>query len=227
VTETNPVPTPDEPAADNEVTLAVVGDGLVCLGDRTAMDNYIAHVQTVSRRSLRDLGVTTQSLTDLAAAASTLEAFHAEAGQYFRMSPESLATFREANVIPDADGYFKAFIRGDHGQFAGNYDLQRVTFGAEQAMSLQLAMATASLRAAIKDVQKAVERVEGKVDRLVALAKAQMRGQVIGQHRALEHHVNRLDAKGQLPSTDWESVASMGPRLVQGVETLPSSCVSR
>ncbi|MEO6500533.1 MAG: hypothetical protein ABIQ09_01320 [Jatrophihabitantaceae bacterium] len=206
--------------ADQEITLAVVGEGLVCLGDRTVVDDYIARIQTVSRRSWQDLGITTQSLTDLGAAASTLAAFHAEAGQYFRMSPESLAMFRESALVPGADGYFKVVARNNRGQFAGNYDLQSVTFDAQQAMSLQLAMATASLRAAIKDVAKAIERVEGKVDRLVALANAQMLGQVIGQHRALEHHTSRLDAKGSMPATDWESVASMGPKLVHGIETL-------
>jgi hypothetical protein len=55
---------------------------------------------------------------------------------------------------------------------------------------------------------------------LVARAKAEMLGRVIGQHRILEHHVNRLDEKGQLPATDWETVATMGPKLVEGIETL-------
>jgi hypothetical protein len=210
----------NEGVSGQEVTVVVADDSLVCLGDRAVVDNYIARIQAVSRQSFDDLGVTTQSLTDLGAAASTLAAFHAEAGQYFRMSPDSLAKYRQMNVIPGADGYFKGIVRNGKGQFAGNLDLQSVTFGAQQAVSLQLAMATASLRAAIKDVQKAVERVEGKVDRLVALARAQMLGQVIGQHRALEHHVSGLDARGQLPATDWESVASMGPHLVQGIETL-------
>lgn len=109
--------------AAQEVVLAVVDGGLVRLGDRTIVDSYIARMRAVSRQSLTDLGITAQSLTELGAASSTLVAFHAEAGQYFRMSPQSLEKFRQLKVLPSADGFFKGIVRDKSGHWAGNLDL--------------------------------------------------------------------------------------------------------
>lgn len=215
---------PDEIEAsspgDGEVTFYVADDGLLCVGDRSVVDTYITALQHKAGQSLSDLGITRQSLLDVAAAGSALAALHAAGGEYFRMAPSSLAMFKELGAIPGADGYFKGTVRAARGQWGANLDFQQVDFGPTEALSLQLAIATASLRAAIKDVQRAVERVEGKVDDLVARAEATALGEVIGTHRLLERHVAALDQTGVLPETTWQSVAGLGPQLAIGIEKL-------
>jgi hypothetical protein len=135
------------------------------------------------------------------------------------MSPESLKLFQEHGAIPGMAGYFKAIVHDGH-HFAGNLDFRQVSLAAEQAASVQLAMATLALRSAIKGVEKAVQRVEGKVDRLVALANAEMVAGVVGHHGVLAEYVDRMDRTGALPAVDWDSVATLGPELGKGVEQL-------
>ncbi|OHV64186.1 hypothetical protein [Pseudofrankia sp. BMG5.36] len=214
----------DETAAPQydpeEITVYVAEDGVLCVGDRSVVDTYIAALQRTAGQSLSDLGIGRQSLLDVAAAASALEALHATGGEYFQMSPSSLELFKDLGVIPGAGGYFKGTVRSDTGQFFANLDFRQVSLGPTRAMSIQLAFATASLRAAIKDVERAVERVESKVDDLAARVHSATLGEVLGSHRLLGQHVATLDETGVLPETIWQSVAALGPQLVVGIERL-------
>ncbi len=83
------------------------------------------------------------------------------------------------------------------------------------------------LRAAIQEVQKAVERVEGKVDDLVALTKATTIAGVVGNHRLLAEYVDRMDRTGALPRVDWDTVAGLGPELAKGIEGLRRFALGR
>src|SRR6185369_6209421 len=214
----------DETAAPQhdpgELTVYVAEDGLLCVGDRTVVDTYIAALQRKAGRSLSDLAIDRQSLLDIGAAASALEALHATGGEYFQMSPSSLENFKNLGVVPGADGYFKGTVRSANGQFFANLDFQQVSLAPTRAISIQLAVATASLRAAMKDVERAVERVEGKVDDLAARAHAATLGDVLGSHRLLRQHVATLDETGVLPETTWQSVAALGPQIAIGIEKL-------
>lgn len=205
--------------SDNEVSLAVAEDGVLVAGDRDAVERYAAQLQSYGIQ-LTDAGVTGQSLADVGAAGAALAALSATAGTYFQMAPESLRRYQDGGVLPSKSGYFKAILRNDRGHWDGNLDLREVSFGPEQAVSLQMAMATLALRSAIKNVEKAVERVEGKVDQLVVLEKAKLAGDIIGRHRDLAENVKRLERTGALPSVDWDTVASLGPSLTANVETL-------
>ncbi|MDT3440336.1 MULTISPECIES: hypothetical protein [unclassified Pseudofrankia] len=214
----------DETAAPQydpeELTVYVAEDGLLCVGDRSVVDTYIAALQRKAGRSLSDLGIGRQSLLDIGAAASVLEALHATGGEYFQMPPSSLELFMKLGVVPGADGCFKGTVRSANGQFFANLDFRQVSLGPTRAMSIQLAVATAALRAAIKDVERAVERVEGKVDDLAARARSATLGDVLGSHRLLRQHVATLDEKGVLPETTWQSVAALGPQLAVGIERI-------
>jgi hypothetical protein len=58
-------------------------------------------------------------------------------------------------------------------------EFQPVSFAASQAAALELAAATIAQRVAVENVQQAVERVEGKVDELLARARANDIGPVL------------------------------------------------
>jgi hypothetical protein len=211
----------DEAASDEagaEVSLVVQEDGLLVAGEPTAVGRYVEQLRELSR-SLGNPELMPQTLADVASAATGLAALRATAGTYFRMSPESLETYQSLKVMPGSPGYFKGIFFGAGG-IAKQADFQEVSLVAEQALSLQMMMATVALRAAIQQVQNAVERVEGKVDDLVALTKAETIADVLGYHRVLADYVNSMDRTGTLPSVDWDTVAGLGPELVKGIEKL-------
>ena len=206
--------------AGAEVSLVVQEDGLLVAGEPAAVDRYVEQLRGLSR-SLGNPELMPQTMADVARAATSLAALRATSGTYFRMSPESLKLYQSRAVLPGSSpGYFKPTFRGAAGRFAQHADLQEVSLPPMQALSLQTMMATLALRAAIQQVQNAVERVEGKVDDLVALTKAGTIADVLGYHRVLADYVNSLDRTGTLPSVDWDTVAGLGPELVKGIEKL-------
>lgn len=211
----------DEAESDEagaEVSLVVQEDGLLVAGEPAAVDRYVEQLRELPR-SLGNPELMPQTLADIASAATGLAALRATSGTYFRMSPESLELFQSLKVMPGSPGYFKGNFFGASG-IAKQADFQEVSLVAEQALSLQTMMATVALRAAIQQVQNAVERVEGKVDDLVALTKAETIADVLGYHRVLADYVNSMDRTGTLPSVDWDTVAGLGPELVKGIERL-------
>ena len=205
--------------AGAEVSLVVQEDGLLVAGEPTAVDRYVEQLRGLPR-SLGNPELMPQTLADVASAATGLAALRATSGTYFRMSPESLELFQSLKVMPGSPGYFKGIFQDAGGLIAKQADFQEVSLVAEQALSLQTMMATVALRAAIQQVQNAIERVESKVDDLVALTKAEAIADVLGYHRVLAGYVNSMDRTGTLPSVDWDTVAGLGAELVKGIEKL-------
>lgn len=216
----------DEDLAAGEITLAVDDDGVLVLGDQPAVDRFVERVRRAGS-TLHGAGVTTQSLADLGSAAAALEALKVSSGTYFRMSPDSLPRYQQSGAIPGSPGYFKGVQRAVNGQWGGNLDFQQVGFAAEQAVSLQLTMATVALRAAINEVHECVKRVEDKVDLLALATKAEQTGRVLGHHKTLVRRVEALEQTGTLPAVDWQSVAGLEPDLNAAVEELRAYAVGR
>lgn len=87
-------------------------------------------------------------------------------------------------------------------------------------MSLQAAAGQLALRAAIKEVTVALERIEGKVDKLAQLAEAERLGAVVADRATLQPLVDRARSSGKLSATDWAPVASLGPWIARDIESL-------
>lgn len=208
----------DSDEAGVEVSLVVQDDGLLVAGEPAAVDRYVAQLRQFGR-SLGNPELTAQALADTASAATALAALGATSGTYFSMSPESLKLYQSGNVMPGSRGYFRGVFT-DGGGITNLAQFQEVSLVAEQALSIQMMMATVALRVAIGEVQQAVERVEGKVDDLVVLTKARTIAGVVGNHRLLAEYVDRMDRTGALPDVDWDTVAGLGPELAQGIEEL-------
>lgn len=103
--------------AGAEVSLVVEEDGLLVAGEPTAVDRYVEQLCEFSR-SLGNPELMPQTLADVACAATGLAALRATSGTYFRMSPESLESYRSLKVVPGSPGYFKGTFRGVGGRFA-------------------------------------------------------------------------------------------------------------
>ena len=166
-------------------------------------------------------GARSVSPADIGAGAGAAFGFYKTHQQYFQFSPRALALLKEHGALPAGDGqYRRSFVLDAAKKFAGNLDWKKVDIGPEQALSIQTAAATLALRAAIKDVVAAIERVEGKVDELVKLARAERLGSVVGDRRTLESAVDLLDKTGTITTTDWTAIGPLGPEIARDIERL-------
>lgn len=166
---------------------------------------------------------TKRILADGLAVAGNVAALARTHREYFEFSPRALELLREHGAIPTKDGFNRSFVRsGSAGNspFAGNLDWKTVSLGPEQALAAQTMLATLALRAAIQDLAAAVERVEGKVDKLVTLARTERIGHAAGDRRTIEALVERVRSQGRISSTDWSTVASLGPLIARDIEAL-------
>lgn len=103
---------------------------------------------------------------------------------------------------------------------AGTMDMVSGANGAERALAFQAAAIGLALRTAVKNVEAAVARVEDKVDEVVAMVRSERLGNVLGDRRTLDSLVAHLDAGDPLSSTDWSSVAALGPAITRDLEKL-------
>jgi hypothetical protein len=81
-------------------------------------------------------------------------------------------------------------------------------------------VATLALRAAIAEVAEAVERVEGKVDKLVSLARSERLGNALGDRHTLHALAERTRVSGRISQTDWSTVAGLGTLISRDIATL-------
>lgn len=202
-----------------KVVIVPSGDGLMVQGAPGAVEAVAAQLMKPGDRVRRSR----QPAADIFAAGTSAYALVATHREYFQFSAEALQRIAERGAIPSpaASGFFRSFVR-DGNQFAGNLDWKPVSFSPEQALSMQTMAATMAIRAAIADVQKAVERVEGKVDQVVRVVRAERLGHVLGDRSVLNSLVSRLDRGGTLSDTDWQSVAHLGADIVRDLEAARS-----
>lgn len=200
------------------VELALFDGGMLVRGPSDAVDLIAAELSSGPGRVRRP----PQSVFDGVGAIAGLGGVVGTHGTYFKMSAESIKAVRDANGGKLPAGWIKGVARGDGGSILKHLDLKKVKVNPQQALSLQTAAVGMALRTAIADVLDAVERVEGKVDEIVRLVRAERLGNALGDRRTLSRLVERVQASGTISETDWTSVASMGPAIVRDIEALRS-----
>lgn len=159
-------------------------------------------------------------LSDLAAVGATGAALAASSGEYLRLTADSLAKVKELGAQLDGSGALRGYVRDGGGKFAGQLAFEPVSLAAEQALALQTAAVSLALRSAIADVQKAVERVEGKVDKINRHLDSRLRGDVIGTYRHLTQVVSATNSRGHLLEADWDSVAGVRGQVSRDLDTM-------
>ena len=200
--------------SDGVVALVDHG-GILVSGRPELVDGLVARLTDVQGARSRRM-----SAADLAMAASSAVAAERTSHDYVKLSPNSWDLLRRHGAIPGEDGYFRMFVQDGTKKIAGQLQWDRVTLGAEQALSLQVSAVGLALRAAILDVQQSVERVEAKLDHVTKLLRAGRRGDALGDHRTLTTLVERVRRSGQMSVTDWTSIAPMGPEIGRDLEGL-------
>lgn len=199
------------------------GNGFIVEGSPTAVSAFVDRMLDATEEVG---GRSRHFVVDGLQVASNISAFHQTHREYFEFSERARKLLREHGAIATGDGYYRSFVHDGRG-FAGNLDWKAVDLRPEQALSLQAAAGQLALRAAIKEVTVALERIEGKIDKLADLADAKRLGAVAADRATLQPLVDRLRSSGKLSSTDWATVASLGPLIARDIETLRAYILRR
>ncbi|MGW6694936.1 hypothetical protein ACWF62_14310 [Rhodococcus sp. NPDC054953] len=195
--------------------LVVDDGGILVTGDQEFVSKYVDRLKAIASDAVSVADLSGKNVADIAAIGGAAAALHAgaAAGEFVRISQRSMDLIRNQNLIPGDPGYYLSTVRDGAGKFSGQIQWSPVSMLPAQALALQMAMVTISLRTAIASVEQAVERVQDSVDAILELAKADLAGGVLGVHDNLDRHVAHLDETGKLSTADWESIAALGPAL--------------
>ena len=203
-----------------ELAISVEPEGILVAGDPEVVAGYLARMTDLAGEALDVSGVSKSSMAGAAAAVFGVQSVLAQAGQFVRLSPESVQALKTHRVLPGDNGFFRMTVVDQSGKFRNQLQWQKVPLGPTQALSLQLLAVQVALSAAIASVNESIARVDGKVEQLLVLAQATRVGDVVGHFSTLERLVATLDDHDALPTADWESVAALRPALSVTIERL-------
>ena len=189
--------------------------GMIVEGSPTAVSAFVDQMLDATKG-----GRSTHFVVEGIQVAANIAAFRQTDREYIEFAEHGQELLKEHGRIPTGNGSYHGFVRNATG-FAGNLDWKPVALGPTQALSLQVAAGQLALRAAIKEVMVALERIEGKIDKLAELAKAERLGAAVADRATLKPLVERVRSTGKISSTDWATVASLGSLIARDVETLP------
>ena len=198
------------------VEIFTSGGGMIVEGSPTAVSAFVDQMLDATSEVG---GRSRHVVVDGVQVAANIAAFRQTHREYIEFSERAVKLLKEHGAIATKDGNFRSFVKKGE-EFAGNLDWKPVDLGPEQALSLQAAAGQLALRAAIKEVTVALERIEGKIDKLADLAEAERLGAVVADRATLQPLVDRVRSSGKLSSTDWATVASLGPLIARDVEAL-------
>jgi hypothetical protein len=207
-------------SASREIQIYSTGQGLLVEGSPTAVTGFIDKMMTATKAAGgQGRHLIVNSVIEGTQAAANIAAVGRTHREYLEFSPKALALLKQHGAIPTGQGWFRSFVH-DGKQLAGHLDWKPANLGPEQALSLQALAGQMALRAAVHDIVAAIKRVENKIDQIADLAKAERLGAVTADRATLTPMVERLRAIGQLSTTDWSSIASLGPWIARDIETL-------
>ncbi len=192
------------------------GNGLLLSGPTAAVAEIVDRLQRIGGSALVASPVVP---TEALAVFATGFADGATSSQYIRHTASSRQLLEQHGAIPTGDGSFRSLVH-DGRHIAGNLDWEVVSASPERALAFQSAAIGLALRTAVKNVEVAVERVEDKIDHVIAMLRSERLGSVLGDRRTLDALVSHLDAGDALTAADWSSVAALGPAITRDLEKL-------
>ncbi len=212
------VPASDEPGTD--VALCVEPEGLLVCGDPSAVARYVTELRGLVSDAIETADVSPVVAAHAGAIAAAGVAMSSHAGEFVRLSSKTVEALKTARALPVGNGFFRGTLVDSAGKFSHQMQWQKVSMAPGRMASVQLLAVQVALASAIASVEKSVARVEGKVERVLMLAEASRAGDVRGHYVVLSRLTAQLDERQILTNTDWESVASLGPKLVVTIERL-------
>lgn len=198
--------------------------GVLVEGKPSDVSEFIDQMLAITKKAG---GQSRHLVVDGVQVAANMVAYRQTHREYFEFSDRARKLLEENGAIPAKEnGYNRSFVKRGR-EYAGNLDWKKVDLSPEQALTMQAMAGQMALKAAIKEVITAIERVEGKVDDLARLAKAERLGAVLADRATLHPLVSRVVTTGKLSTTDWDTVASLGPLILRDVEALRSYIVAQ
>ncbi len=197
-----------------EIAVRVEGEGLLVHGDSGVVERYLAELTSLAADAVDVAGIDGKDPAAVAAGGAARAVNVAMQNGYFvRLSPASVNLLQTKKVVPGTGAYNRMFVHDGVGRIGGQLQWKRVPVGPSQAMAIQMFALQMALKTSIASVEDAVERVEGKVEQVLALVHADVVGDVVGQHRSLKQAVEHFEDYGTPLSADWDAIAPLGPAL--------------
>ena len=212
-------PSPHGPVR-GEVVLALEPEGILLGGDPDAVQSYLNRIRQAAGRAIDIAEIDKASIENAGGIAAGLAAIFGRSGQFVQLHPDSIEAIKNDNLIPGTHGFFRMTTTGLDGKFLHQLQWRPVALESTRMLSIQMLAVQIALKAAIAEVDKSIQRVEGKVDSVLKLAEATRAGEVLGHSETVERAVRYLEKYGDLPTADWEAVAGIGPELNTLVQQL-------
>lgn len=200
--------------AGGEVMVVEDPAGALVVGDQSTLDAFIAEWAARGVEIESTTEVTGSTRAQALSMAMNVATAAPAAVRYLQLK-------RQNSMPPGCKAEFRKLVRGPNGRFISNrpFDPKQLAKANPEVMiasaAIQLALADAT-----REITAALERVEDKTDDLLRLANAEQAGDVNGHHRLLSRMVRDIESGTALTSTDWSSIAGLGPKLEVAVERL-------
>lgn len=196
------------------VALFATEQGLLITGGSDAVTEFIDRLM----EQIGDKPVVRHPTPDDVTGASPLRPLAKTRGEYVEFSSRAMAVIKEKKLIPSAAGHFRSLVAKKGGS-AGGLVWKSFEPSTAKVLALQGAVVQVALKLAIREVSEAIERVEGKVDKLLKLARAERLGSVKGDRRLLEPMARRAAESGAVSKSDWSTVSHLGVDILRGIES--------
>ena len=205
---------------NGEVVVALEPEGMLLGGDPSAVQSYLARIRGTAGRAIEVADIDMGSISSAGGIVAGLAAIFGPTRQFVQLHPDSVEAIKNDMLLPGTHGFFHMTTVGPDGRFLHQLQWRPVALGPTQMLSIQMLALQIALKAAIAEVDESIQRVEGKVDAVLKLAEATRAGEVLGHSETVEHAVRYLEKYGDLLTTDWETVAGIGPQLDTLVQQL-------
>jgi hypothetical protein len=198
----------------NSVTVFETERGLLVTGG----DEEVAEFVDVLLAEVGEIRTVRSETSDEPTGLAAVNPLARRRSEYVEFSSQAMSLIREKKLVPAAAGHFRSFVV-KKGTSAGSVDWRALDLGPAKALALQGTVVQVALKLAIREVTDAIERVEGKVDQLLQLARAERLGSVKGDRRLLEPLAARAAESGAVSNSDWSTVAHLGADILRGIES--------
>ncbi|MEV3945835.1 hypothetical protein ACH49M_32265, partial [Rhodococcus qingshengii] len=101
----------------SELAVSVEPEGILVAGDPEVVAGYLARLTDLAGEALDVSGVSTTSMANVAAAAVGAKSIAAQAGQFVRLSPDSVQALKTYKALPGDSGFFRMTVVDQAGKF--------------------------------------------------------------------------------------------------------------
>lgn len=207
--------------SETELSLLIAGNEMMLTGDDSAISTYLDRLRSITGQTLRVSGVDAVSLSGMAAVVDTLrQGAGSSRGTAVVFDDRSMQLLRKHGVVPGTDGFNRMWVTDSTGLFAGQFQWKEIALPAAERSTVAVAMVIIALEAALAKIMDRLDEVQGDIDTILQLAKADLSGNILGHHQALSDLTEFVNTHGVLSEADWDSISGSRTDVQVAVEKL-------